>query len=332
MLLHKFYAGSVYTESKTLSTKVKMLTSVLKFMADVTTMGFVLHNHEWCLKFASDYFRHIASTLRQQPDNQIHLEEEDVKDIILCLKSSLTYAAKLLSLSLKDITEASPPTPQAFVLANDMLDILTSIELHLGLVYAARLVAAVKPWLPDLILALGFGHVLKQIQGEVAMTATDSFRVRFPTWLLVLAKTELAELSKTGLEEEDDSVSEREGFLAFKKLLELILVLVKGNSSILDAVGEIFLVGSLVGLEGKDYGLVLGLLNFVCVKLFKQDDKEWGDIMLASLQHIYPQIEKLVEEESDEDRKQKLESARAMLEPVWMYHLYETGKVSEMDE
>ncbi|XP_030497409.2 uncharacterized protein LOC115713067 isoform X2 [Cannabis sativa] len=325
--------GSVCTESKKMSNKVKMLTSVLKFMADATTMGFVFHNHERCLKFTSDYLRHIASTLRNQSNNLNHFEEDDVKDIILCLKSSLTYAAKLLNLALKDITEASPPRPQTFVLANDMLDLLTSIEQHLGSGYAARFVAAAKPWLPDLILALGYGHMLKQIHGEVAQrTVLDSFRLHFPSWLAALAKIELAELQKTELDVEDERASEPEELPAFKKLLEMILVLVKGNPSILDAAGEIFLVGSLVGLEGKNKGLVLGLVHFVCTKLFRHDDKEWDDIMLASLQHIYPQIERHIEEESDEDEKQKLESARVLLEPVWMYHVYETGRVSEMEE
>ena len=332
-LMYNIYAGSICTYSKSLSNKVKMLSSVLKFMADATTMGFSFHNHEWCLKFTSDYLRHIASILRQQPDNLIHFEDEDMKDIILCLKSSLTYAAKLLSLALKDITEASPPTTQAFVLANDILDILPSVERYLSPGFATRLVAAAKPWLPDLILALGSGHMLKQIEEEMAQrTATNSFRVHFPSWLLVLAKTELAELSKIGLEDEDHIVPEPEECPAFKKLLAMILMLVKGNPSVLDAVGDIFLVGSLVGLEGKDYGLLLGLVHFVSVKLFRQDDKEWGDLMLASLQDIYPQIERHIEEESDEDGRQKLESARALLEPVWMYHLYETGKISEMDE
>ncbi|KAF4402033.1 hypothetical protein G4B88_017545 [Cannabis sativa] len=284
-------------------------------------------------KQAKNYLRHIASTLRNQSNNLNHFEEDDVKDIILCLKSSLTYAAKLLNLALKDITEASPPRPQTFVLANDMLDLLTSIEQHLGSGYAARFVAAAKPWLPDLILALGYGHMLKQIHGEVAQrTVLDSFRLHFPSWLAALAKIELAELQKTELDVEDERASEPEELPAFKKLLEMILVLVKGNPSILDAAGEIFLVGSLVGLEGKNKGLVLGLVHFVCTKLFRHDDKEWDDIMLASLQHIYPQIERHIEEESDEDEKQKLESARVLLEPVWMYHVYETGRVSEMEE
>ena len=87
-----------------------------------------------------------------------------------------------------------------------------------------------------------------------------------------------------------------------------------------------------VGLERKDFGLVLGLLHFVCMKLFSRDDKEWGDMMLASRQEIYPQVERELEEENDEDGRQKLHSAKELLEPVWMYHIYETGKVAMMEE
>ncbi|GMN34363.1 hypothetical protein TIFTF001_004647 [Ficus carica] len=323
-------AGSVITEPKRLSNKVKMLTTVLQFMTDAATLGFVFHNHEWGLKFTSNYMRHIASTLKQQHNNRIHLEEEDVKDTILCLKSSFTYAAKLLSLALKDITEDSPPQAQVFVLANDMLDMITSIELYLGTSYAARLVAAAKPWLPDLVLALGSGHMLKQTQGESEQkTSTDYIRLHFPSWLLVLSKAELSELDKIGLEEDDGEDSGLEEFPAFRKLVEVILLLVKRNPIVLDAVGEIFLIGSLVGLEGKDYGLLLGLLHFVCVKLFRHDDREWGDTMSAFLHEIYPQLERHIDEESHEDGRQKLESARALLEPFWN----KTGNLfSEADE
>ncbi|KAL5556803.1 hypothetical protein UlMin_039039 [Ulmus minor] len=326
--------GSVYTEAKKLSNKVKMLTAVLKFMADASAMGFVCHNHEWGLKFTSGFVRFIASTLQKQHNNRTHFEE-DVKDIILCLKSSFTYAAKLLSLALRDTTEDSPPPSQTFYLANDLLDIIISIELFFGHGYAARLVAAAKTWLPDLILALGFGYLLKQSCGEEAQwTGIDSIRLHFPSWLLALVKTELSELSKVGLEEEDERVSEPEEFRAFKKLVGMIVTLVKGNPTILDAFGEIFLIGSIVGLERKDYSLVLGLLHYVRVKLFKQEDRDWGDMMLACLQDMYPRIERQIEEEeeSDEEERKKLDSARELLEPVWMYHIYETGKVSEMEE
>ncbi|XP_024025465.1 uncharacterized protein LOC21392733 isoform X2 [Morus notabilis] len=309
-------AGFVMTEPKRLSNKVTMLTTVLQFMTDATIMGFIFHNHEWGLKFTSDYFRHVVSTLRQQPNNRVHFEDEEVKDTILCLKSSFTYAAKLLSLALKETTEDSPPQAQAFVLANDMLDMITSVELYLGTSNAARLMAAVKPWLPDLVLALGSGH-MKQTRGELEQnSSTDYIRRYFPSWLLVLSKTELSELSKIGLEEDDERASGLEEFPAFRKLMESILLLVKRNTIVLDAVGQIFLIGSLVGLEGKDYRLVLGLLHFVCVKLFRHDCRE-SETLLAFLQEIYPQLERHIEEESDEDARQILESARTLLEPFW---------------
>ncbi|KAF3440827.1 hypothetical protein FNV43_RR19113 [Rhamnella rubrinervis] len=327
-------AGSVSTEPKRLSNKVKMLTAVLKFMVDATIMGFVFHNHEWCLKFTSGFLRSITSTVRQQPCEQIPLKEEYMKDTIQCLKSSYTYAAKLLNLTLKDATETSPPPSQAFDLANDLLDIITLIESYMGSSYAERFVAAAKPWLPDLILALGSGRLLKQIHVEEGKqtTTSDCIKGHFPTWLSVLSKIELSEFAKVGLEEEDDNVSKPKEFLAFKKFLGMMFEMLKGNSNIQDAVGEIFFIGSVVGMEGKDYGLVLGLVHFVCVKLYKEDYREWGDIVLASLQDIYPQIERQLEEEDPEDGSEKLESARALLEPVWLYHLYETGKVSVMEE
>ncbi|KAK0604694.1 hypothetical protein LWI29_018344 [Acer saccharum] len=56
------------------------------------------------------------------------------------------------------------------------------------------------------------------------------------------------------------------------------------------------------------------------------------DMMLVSLPDIYPQIEKEIEEQSREDDRTMLESSRALLEPVWMYHVYETERFSMMEE
>lgn len=311
---------------------MKMLTAILKFIVDAFMMGFLSHYYGQSLKFMSGYVQYIISALGQQSHDQFQFEEDDLKDIFLCLKSSFTYAAKLLNLVHRDVSEASPLPLEAFDLSNNLLDLITSIELYLGPAYAARLVTVAKPWLPDLILALGSGHILKLAQGEgKQFHALDRIKLRFPSWLLILTKTELSELSEVSPEEDGDRVSESKEFPVFKKLLEMIVTLLKGNPKILDAVGVIFLTGSVVGLERKDFGLVVGLLHFVCLKLFRQDDREWGNMMLASLQHIYPQIEREIEE-NDEDERQKLHSAKELLEPVWMYHIYETGKVSMMEE
>ncbi|KAJ6989602.1 hypothetical protein NC653_018163 [Populus alba x Populus x berolinensis] len=80
--------------------------------------------------------------------------------------------------------------------------------------------------------------------------------------------------------------------------MEMIVSLLKGKFNILDAGGVILLTGSVVGLERKDFGAVLGLLHFVCVKLVGEEDREWNelDMMLASLTDIYPQIERGIED------------------------------------
>ncbi|KAK6237763.1 hypothetical protein QUC31_003232 [Theobroma cacao] len=324
--------GSVYTKQKQTSKKVKMLTAVLKFFVDSIAMGFASRVHRRCLKFTSAYMQYIVSSLRQLSIDKSQFKEEKLKESIMCVKSSFSYATKLLNLVLDAATEASPAPVESFNLASDLLDLIISGELFLGSSFAARLVAAVKPWLPDLILALGSTSMLEQSLERAYLTALNHIKLQFPSWPLILAKTELAEMSEGDPEEEDDRVSEPE-FCEFKKLLGMIISLLKGNSSILDAVGMIFLASSAVGLERKDFGLLLGMLRFIRLKLIGQEDREWSglDMMLVSLPDIYPRIEREIEEQDDEDESHKLHEARALLEPVWLYHVYETERFSEME-
>ncbi|XWS45153.1 hypothetical protein CRYUN_Cryun15aG0112000 [Craigia yunnanensis] len=325
--------GSVYTKQKQTSKKVKMLTAVLKFIVDSIAMGFASRNHRRCLKFTSAYMQHIISSLRQLSTDKSQFKEEKSKEFIMCVKSSFTYATKLLNLVLNAATEASPAPVESFDLASDLLDLIISGELFLGSNYAARLVAAAKPWLPDLVLALGSTSMLQQSLERPYLTALDHIKLHCPSWPLILAKVELAEMSEGGPEEEDYRVSEPE-FPEFKKLMGMIISLLKGNRNILDAVGVIFLATSVVGLERKDFGLLLGLLRFVCLKLIGKEDREWSglDMMLDSLPDIYPGIERGLEDQGDEDEGHKLNNARALLEPVWLYHVYETERFSEMEE
>ncbi|RXI07062.1 hypothetical protein DVH24_026198 [Malus domestica] len=322
-------SGCDYTEPKKLSNKVKMLTAVLRFVVDAATIGSVHQIQERCLKFTSGYIRYVVSKLEQQSREPFQFEEEDLKDMVLCLKSSFTYAAKLLNLALKDVTEASPALTEASDLANNLLDLIISIELYLGSNYVAHLVTGVKSWLPDLILALGSGHIVEQIKGEVMeITTADRIRLHFPSWLLILAKTELSEISEARPEDGD---SEPDEFPSFKKLLNMIVTLLKGNISIRNVFGVIFLISAIVGIQKKNFGLVLGLVRFACRKVFREDEREWGNMMLASLQELYPQIEREIEEDIEEDRRENLRNAKELLEPIWMYHMYETGKVSMED-
>lgn len=305
-----------------------MITAVLMFMVDTSAMGITPDKPAILLNYTSGCVQHIISLVNQLYQNQFHFKEEDLKDTIFCLKSFLTYAAKLLNLILRYSSESSTTPLKAFDLANDLLDFIILIELYLGSGYALRLVAAVNPWLPDLVLALGSGTILKPTLGDgTNSTSSDQMKLHFPKWLLILAKTELSGVNGDR-NEEDDKCSQPEKISAFNRLLAMLITLLKGNPYIMDAVGVVFLTYSLVGLERKDFEMSLGLLHFVCLKLFPQDDRDWGDLMLSSLQEIYPKIERELAEQNHENEQEKLNSAKKLLEPLWMYHLYETGKIS----
>lgn len=331
---------SVYAKQQKVSSKVKMLTAVLKFTVDAIAMDFVPLIHTRCLKFTSAYIQNLTSALQLLSVDKALLKEENSKDIVICLKSSFSYAAKLLNLVHKESSDASEPPYEVFKLANDLLDLITSSELYLGASYTTSLLTVAKPWLPDLILALGSACIHKQTEAEKAYsTVSDHIKLHFPSWPSILAKTELSSATESGLNEEGDhvsSISESNEFPGFKRLMETILSLLKGKarSNLFDAIGLILLTCSVAGLQRKDYGLVLGLVWFVCVKLVGQDDKEWNglDMMLVSLPDIYPYIEKEIEEQCQEEERSKLQNARALLEPVWMYHVYETGRFSLVEE
>ncbi|XP_061338918.1 uncharacterized protein LOC133285671 [Gastrolobium bilobum] len=321
--------GSACNEPKQVLCEVKMLTAVLKFMADTTAMCFAPHNHELFLNYTSKCVEHIVSSLDQLYHKQIQFEEEDKKNTIFCLKSSFTYAAKIVNMILTDSSGSSIIPPKAFALASSLLDLIISIESYMGSGYASRHVAAAKPWLPDMVLALGSANILKHTDlGTEQSTTSEQMKFHFPKWPLIVAKTELSSVN----EGEDDKYYQPEKFSAFNRFLAMLIILLKKNPSIMDAVGVIFLVSSLIGLEQKDFGLALGLLQFVCSKLFKHDDRDWGDMMLSSLQEIYPKIEREIAEERDEDELQKLTRAKELIEPLWMYHLYETGRVNMTDD
>lgn len=324
------YVGCVDTSKKTLK-QGKNLTAVLKFIVDAISMGFLSEKYELCLKFVSEYMQLITSILGQQVYKDIQFEVE-TKEIFLCLKSSLTYAAKLLNQILRHVKDSS--LTQISILGHNLLDLIASIEVNLGSGYAARLVALAKAWLPDLILALGAGCLMRPVEGEEAhMLFYEQTKSYFPSWLSVVAKIELSDMSEedSAEEEDDDRSFDPHNFSTFKKFLKMIVTFLKRDHRILDAIGVIFMIGSEIGLERKDFGLVLGLLQFVCRSLYSADDREWGDMMLASLQRCYPQIEREIEQCNGEGLHQ-LDRAKALLQPIWLYHIFETGKLSMMNE
>ncbi|XP_059284214.1 uncharacterized protein LOC132037680 isoform X2 [Lycium ferocissimum] len=318
--------GSDFNEQQRILNKVKMLTAVLKFIADAHTMDLVHKSQEECLSFTLQNIKFVISSLRRSSDEELQFTEDMLKEIYLCLKSSFTYAAKLMNVVLKSFSEGSQPLWGAFDIANELLNLYVSIEECLGYGYAVRLFPAVKPWVPDLILALGSVNLMKQ---------SSSFSPKdLPLWVSTLARTELAEQQDTSSDEEPDRISKTGDFKTFKKLVNLMVQLLRANYNVLDAVGPTLLNNLLVGLKRKNFGLVFGLLHFVCVKLVKHDEREWKDLtsMLTSLQQIYPQLE--LEEEScnGENARQELQSARALIEPVWRSYLCDDARNSFEEE
>lgn len=326
------YPGSDFAKQQRTLNVVKMLTAVLKFIADALTMDLVHKSQEECLSFTLEYIKFIISSLREHSGEELQFTEDMLKEIYLCLKSSFTYVAKLVNVVLKSFSEASQPLLGAFDIANELLNLYVSIEEYLGYGYAVRLFPAVKPWVPDLILALGSLNLMKQI--PVGKSGSFNPKDDLPLWVSTLARTELAEQQDISSDEEPDRISQMEGFKTFKKLVNVMVQLLRANHNVLDAVGLTLLNNLLVGLKSKNFDIVLGLLHFVCVKLVRHEEREWKELtsMLTSLQQIYHQLELEKESCNGEDARQVLQRARALVEPVWKCYLSDDRRNSFEEE
>ncbi|KAL0377904.1 UNVERIFIED_CONTAM: hypothetical protein Sradi_3095900 [Sesamum radiatum] len=314
---------------------VKMLTAVLKFVADATAMNIVTCSQDRCLNFTTENMKYIIANLREHSIAQLQITEEDLKDIFICLKSSLTYCSKLLNIMLKACEDSSCQAG-AYSLVNELFNLIVSVEEFLGYRYAARLVTVIQPWVPDMILALGSNCLGKQTPDKgVCSDSSENAAFHLPAWFYNLAGVELCEQRDTNSDDDTERDQHAKDFSALKRLVETMSMLLKSNNKILDAVGAIFLTSSLSALESKKFDVVLGLLHFVCVKLVRPEDTEWKELklMLASIEEIYPKVEREAEElGNNESDRQKLYSAKALLEPVWASFIYDERRHSMEDE
>ncbi|KAH6803385.1 hypothetical protein C2S51_031632 [Perilla frutescens var. frutescens] len=313
---------------------VKVLTSVLKFIVDATAMDLVPHYHERCLNFTTDNLRFVITNLKELAIAQLQLTEGDLKDLIICLKSSFTYGAKLLNIVLKN-DEVSSLKGGAYNLVNELLDLIVAVEELLGYGCAARFSTVVQPWVPDLVLALGSYSLLEHTGDEGFSCSSENSTFHVPSWLHILARIELCELRSTGSDEEIEKDQHLNDFLAFKRLVEMMSEVLSANTKILDAVGVTFLTGSLNALQSKNLDTVLGVLHFVCGKLVRAEDPNWKELklMLASLEKVYRGVEIEADKlDSSEDDRQKLYGAKALLEPIWTSFIYDEKKDSMEEE
>ncbi|KAK9067006.1 hypothetical protein SSX86_014330 [Deinandra increscens subsp. villosa] len=325
----KVYRTSASTKSlkvtpRSVTNMVKLSTSILNFIIDSSTVDRTHECQERCLSFTRKYVGFIILNLRQHSHGLLEFMEEDLKDTFLCLKSSFTYAAKLLNLVLTSSSESSPPSPEAHNLANDLFDLIISVEEHLGCRYGSLVLSAAKLWLPDLILALGS----LQIQKPSSSSAFAETKFGFPSWLVILAKIEIFDQQESELDENDDKVTLPSNYSTFRKVVETMVELLRGNRSVLDAVGAFLLCGSMVSLKKKDFELLYGVLHFVCMKLAKHENMEWVNLtlMLESLQQVYPQMETVAQEFENGHEKKLLEKARSWVEPIWTSYIHEEMK------
>ncbi|KAF5178279.1 Condensin-2 complex subunit g2 [Thalictrum thalictroides] len=303
---------------------VKMVTEVLKFIVDAITMCPIFEHQGKCLQFASACIQVIIPTLRKHSHGLAQLSE-DLKGTLLCLKSSFTYATKLLNVVLKNYDDTSSPLPEAFTLANNLLNLVTSIESYFGSKNARCLIPAIKPWVLDLILALGSSHLLTNTPHDRDPSIISQNSLCFFPWLKVLGKLEFLDMNAHNEDEEASSISAVNKFSVFKDIIEMVVVVLRHNSKVLDSVGIIFLIGLATLLEREEYGLALGIVHFVCVKLVRHEHGEWEDLrlMLASLQELFPQIKNSIKDSTSEEGRKVLESAEAFLEPVWTAYVSE---------
>ncbi|GAB4849062.1 hypothetical protein Ancab_003876 [Ancistrocladus abbreviatus] len=315
--------GSVFTYGKRMSNMVKILTAVLKFIVDAAILGLVSCHQKRCLQFTSTYVHNVISCLRQCSHDELQFQEAQLREIYICLKSCFSYAAKLLNVVLSCVSEDMRALREVYNLANFLLDLIISFESYWGSGYAASLITVAKQWLPDLILALGSGCLLKHSAEDItSLYELDGNKIHFPSWFSVLAKLEICELRSEISEEEADGSAEQKAFPAFKKLIRMMIPLLQVNLDVLDVVGVMFLTGAMTGLQRKDHGLLLGLIRFICVKLIRQEDRDLGklNMILTSTQKLYQEIEREVEKSMNgEVGLRELLVAKALLEPIWLY-------------
>ncbi|XP_071712100.1 uncharacterized protein [Rutidosis leptorrhynchoides] len=316
---NKDRGSSSITEQKRISNMVMLSTSILKFIVDTCTVDSIHERQDRCLSFTRRYIQFIILNLKHHSHGLLEFKEEDMKETFLCLKISFTYAAKLLNLVLTGSTESTPPPTGAHNLAIDIIDLIVSVEEHLGSRYGSLFLSAAKLWLPDLILALGS----LQIHKPESISSSSAFvetKFGFSSWLVILAKIEIGEL-----DDSDDRVDLSSKFSTFRKVVETMIELLRSNQSVLDAVGAFLLNGSMVGLTNKDFDSFFGLLNFVCTKLVKHENGEWVDmkLMLDFIQQMYPQIVTMGGAIGIGHEKRLLERARVLIEPIWRSYVNE---------
>lgn len=300
-------------EGRKIQLIVKLAAILLRFVADSTVIKLV-SNYERCLEFTSAYFRFVTSKMEKSSECNSVFTELDLREMFICLKSSITYAARLLQIVLTSSTDTSPPSTLVSNLTNDLFDVIFCIESTLGLKHALNVVMAVKEWIPDMILALGSPY-LPPRQGSQCFVVGNSSECSVPCWLAALAKAQVHDL------DEEDETSNEGKTSPLGYLVDMAIACLKnGHKTILDAVGLLFLKTAEAGLQMENFELFMGLVHFACAKLVGSDYRTWDglELMSTSIKDLHLIVDNIIQQSAlmDEDNRLKLDKARSLLESV----------------
>ncbi|KAE8796203.1 Condensin-2 complex subunit G2 [Hordeum vulgare] len=303
-------------------------TSILKFIVDTTTIKLVNESKVRCVGFASSYTKYAVSAMKRHSEGS-SFNGDDLKDILILTRSSFTYAAKLLHLVLASSTESSSPPEEAFLLANNLLDLVPAVESFAGSRFALTLVSVVKEWLPVLTLGLGCRWLIGP-ESEMDNKTCNLGDSDLPLWVATLAKNELFEAEGPREDDQSEQGNEHLESPSCKKLAEMMVTLLKkGSPRILDSLGGILLSNLLSALRRAEHGIVLGLARFVCDKLLASSSSSSSsssatkNLQLThdSLRENFFEIDRHCREGlvDDEGSMQQLESAKILIQSVLPY-------------
>ncbi|CAN6317592.1 unnamed protein product [Urochloa humidicola] len=295
-------------------------TSILKFIIDTPTIKLVNDDKIRCLKFASSYTKYTMSSIKKHQEQGSSFKGDDLKDALVLIRSSFTYAAKIIHLVLSSSTEESSPPEEAFFLANDLLDLVPSVESFAGSRFALSIVSALKQWLPVLIMGLVCRWVMVP-QNEMAANSCHFGDSYILLWVAAVAKNELLDGKEPGQDGQSEQAAEGEDSPSSRKLAEMMAVLLKkGHPRVLDSMGGILLSTLQSVLQRSEYDIVLGITRFVCARLLGNNSSALEKLQLThdSLRENFFQIDSYVREElaDDDDSRQLLESTKALIRSV----------------
>ena len=296
-------------------------TSILKFILDTATIKLVTDSKVRCVKFASAYTKYAVSAMKGHHESS-SFDGDDLKDILILTRSSFTYAAKLLHLVMYQAssTENSSSLVEAFLLANNLLDLAPAVESFAGSRFALTLVSSVKEWIPVLILGLGCRWLIGT-ENEMADNTWNLGDSELPIWVVTLAKNELLDAEEAREDDQSEQGSGHEDSPSSRKLAEMMVSLLKkGSPRILDSVGGILLSAVQLALQKGEHSIVLGLTRFICARLLGSNSSasEKLQITLDSLRENFFEIDRHCRDNLvvDEGPRQQLESAKVLIQSV----------------